>query len=215
MALSHLQRGDPSRSLACGWVKPDKNMVQRADQSQKRMAAVFGTNQSQHTSRACLHGRRHRGLASRVLSCPPLACLFACPPPKTEPPLTHLPTALPPPHDWRFATAVDADHRCRESDKWCGSIGHGPALSPVLLQLRYNIRGCRRRSCGPLAIARPPAIICLAVAARGELSCTVLLGRKSAGTTIACRSLQRHWIAPAREVFDEMGELIIFPFICI
>jgi hypothetical protein len=36
--------------------------------------------------------------------------------------------APPPPQDQRFGSAVDASHRRRDANKWCGSIGCGSAL---------------------------------------------------------------------------------------
>jgi hypothetical protein len=142
------------------------------------------------------------------LSLPPLVLPWpACLPPKTQPPRTHLSPAPPPPQDRRFATAVDAGHRRRDTDKRCGSIGHGPALS----RPHSSVGGHRRRRCCPLPVVRPPIVSSFVVAARGEFSCTVLPGRRSARTTIACRSLLRYWIASC-EVFDEMGELKFVPF---
>ncbi|KAK1665459.1 hypothetical protein QYE76_053618 [Lolium multiflorum] len=94
--------------------------------------------------------------------------------------------------DRRFGSGVDAGHRRRDAvhrrrdaDKQDGSIGRGPAL----LSPRHSIVGGRRRRryC-PLTVVRPASVRRCAVAAGGELSCTVFPDRKSAKTAMDCRS---------------------------
>ncbi|KAK1603841.1 hypothetical protein QYE76_027514 [Lolium multiflorum] len=145
-------------------------------------------------------------LVARVLPCPPLARLSVSQ--NTNPSHTS-PAAPPPAKDRRFVSGVDAGHRPRDAGKRGGSIGRGPAL---LSPLRSRVGGRRRRSrrCCPLTVARPPAVSSCAVATGGELSCTVFPERKSAGTAIACRSLQTHWMASACEIMVDSDDDYFF-----